>query len=134
LAAVPLAARREDIEAIAIAQARILGAPPDEQRGAVATAVRVLEHPLFDAARAALARGRCRREAPVTLSLDDGTLVEGVVDLAFEHDGHWVVVDYKTDRELSAAGEERYRRQVRLYARAIERALAVPTRGVLFRL
>ena len=33
------------------------------------------------------ARGACRRETPVTCTLPDGTLVEGVVDLAFEEHG-----------------------------------------------
>ena len=33
--------------------------------------------------------------------------------------GRWHVVDFKTDRELGADGEERYRRQVALYAAAI---------------
>jgi ATP-dependent exoDNAse (exonuclease V) beta subunit len=73
-------------------------------------------------ARAAEARGRCRRETPITRKLADGTLVEGVVDLAFEENGTWIVVDYKTDRELRAAGIEQYRRQVALYAEAIRRS------------
>ena len=76
------------------------------------------------------ARGACRRETPVTLTLDDGTLVEGVVDLAFEEDGVWTVVDYKTDREIATAGEEQYRRQLALYASAIARATGAPAVGV----
>ena len=34
--------------------------------------------------------------------MPDGTLVEGIVDLAFEEAGEWTVVDYKTDREIAA--------------------------------
>ena len=49
-------------------------------------------------------------------------MLEGIVDLAFEQDGAWTVVDYKTDREIAALGEERYRRQVALYASAIAQA------------
>ena len=56
----------------------------------------------------------------------DGTLVEGIVDLAFEEAGAWTVVDYKTDREIAAAGEDRYRRQVALYASAIAQATGHP--------
>jgi ATP-dependent exoDNAse (exonuclease V) beta subunit len=82
-------------------------------------------------ARAADARGACRRETPVTLTLPDGRLIEGIVDLAFEEGGEWTVVDYKTDREIAAAGEDRYRRQVALYASAIAQATGQPTRGVL---
>ena len=36
----------------------------------------------------------------------DGTMIEGVLDLAFEENGSMVVVDFKTDHEL-AAGEDR---------------------------
>jgi ATP-dependent helicase/nuclease subunit A len=63
--------------------------------------------------------------------LPDGTLVEGVVDLAFEDAGRWVVVDYKTDRELAALGEDRYRLQVAIYASAIAQATGAPCDGVL---
>ena len=76
----------------------------------------------------------CRRETPLTLSLADGTLVEGVVDLAFEENGAWTIVDYKTDRELAAAGEDRYRRQVALYASAVAQATGKPATGVLIRI
>ena len=66
----------------------------------------------------------------MTLTLADGTLVEGVVDLAFEEDGRWVAVDYKTDRELAGA-EEHYRRQVAMYAAALEAATGMPAVPVL---
>ena len=89
---------------------------------------------MLDRARAAAARGACRRETPVACTLADGTLVEGVVDLAFEEEGKWIVVDYKTDREIGAAGEERYRRQVALYASAIQKATGQPAHGMLIRI
>ena len=95
---------------------------------------RVLAHDLLARARSADERGACRRETPVTLTLDDGTLVEGIVDLAFEEDGVWTVVDYKTDRDIATAGEEQYRRQLALYAAAIERATGAPAVGVLVRI
>ena len=60
-------------------------------------------------------------------------MVEGIVDLAFEEQGAWTVVDYKTDRELATLGEERYRRQVALYAQAIAQATGQPSTGVLVR-
>ena len=34
----------------------------------------------------------------------DGMMVEGIADLAFEDQGVWTVVDYKTDREIAASG------------------------------
>ena len=63
--------------------------------------------------------------------MPDGSIIEGVVDLAFEEDGRWVVVDYKTDRELVTSGESRYRRQVALYASAIAEATGQPASAVL---
>jgi len=45
-----------------------------------------------------------------------------------------VVVDYKTDREIAEKGEEQYRRQLSLYASAIERATGAPTAAILMRI
>ena len=83
------------------------------------------------AARAA-AEGRCYRETPITWRSDTGTLIEGFVDLAYAQDDGFVVVDFKTDRELEGA-LERYERQVRIYAGAVAAATGRPTRGVLMR-
>jgi ATP-dependent exoDNAse (exonuclease V) beta subunit len=93
----------------------------------------VLAHDLLIRAREADRRGACRRETPVTYTMPDGLLVEGVVDLAFEENGTWTVVDYKTDRELAGAGEETYRRQILLYASAIARATGKPSTAILVR-
>jgi ATP-dependent exoDNAse (exonuclease V) beta subunit len=106
----------------------------DDAVAAAAVVERVLAHDLLVRARRADARGACRRETAVTLTLEDGTLVEGIVDLAFEEDGRWTVVDYKTDREIATAGEEQYRRQLTLYASAIERATGQPATAVLVRI
>ena len=107
---------------------------PEENAAAVLTVERVLAHRVLVRARAAEARGACRRETPVTIVDGDGTLVEGVVDLAFEEDGVWTVVDYKTDRELRTIGEAQYRRQVGLYASAIAQATGQRATGVIIRL
>ena len=61
-----------------------------------------------------------------------GTVVDGVVDLAFREDDGWVVVDFKTDREISDRLAD-YQEQVRLYACAIARATGLPTSGILVR-
>ena len=61
-----------------------------------------------------------------------GVVIEGNVDLAFDADGHVVVIDFKTDRELEGAVET-YRRQVQIYAHAIALATGRPTRGVLMK-
>jgi ATP-dependent exoDNAse (exonuclease V) beta subunit len=133
LAQAPFDATRGDLLEQARLHTRLL-ALPDEDASAAADAVhRVLQHKLLRTARAADLRGACRRETPVTIKTDDGVLTEGVVDLAFEEEGRWTVVDYKTDREL-ALGEERYRRQLALYALAIGRATGQPVSAVLLRL
>ena len=66
------------------------------------------------------------------------TLVEGVADLVFQPDaeGPWTVLDFKTDSRPPQdpefqASQARYRRQVGLYVRAVERATGQPARGVL---
>jgi ATP-dependent exoDNAse (exonuclease V) beta subunit len=133
LAAAPLDAGADAIASIADVHGRILSAPDDEIAAAVETVRRVLDHQLLDRARAADARQACRRETPVTCLVADGTMIEGIVDLAFEENGTWTVVDYKSDRELATLGEDRYRRQVALYVSAIAQATAQPARGVLVR-
>jgi ATP-dependent helicase/nuclease subunit A len=68
------------------------------------------------------------------LTLDDGSLVDGVVDLAFMEDkcefAGWTVVDFKTDREF-ATSSDRYKVQVTAYSAAIQAATRLPSRGVL---
>jgi hypothetical protein len=54
-------------------------------------------------AREAWRDGRCRRETSVACRQPDGSLVEGVLDLAFEEAGGWTVVDFKTDAEMAAS-------------------------------
>ena len=90
----------------------------------------MLTHALLDKAREAAKRGECRRETPATWRDEEGTLVEGVVDLAFREGGAWTVVDFKTDRELEG-GVDVYREQVALYAKVVAEATGETARGVL---
>jgi ATP-dependent exoDNAse (exonuclease V) beta subunit len=64
----------------------------------------------------------------------DGTLVEGFVDLAFEEDGRWTVLDFKTDRVWDGAAEAGYRRQVAVYGEAVARATESDVAAILVRL
>ena len=68
------------------------------------------------------------------LLIDDGSLVGGVVDLAFREETldfvGWTVVDFKTDREFDGS-PDRYLGQVRLYSLAVCEATKLPARGVL---
>ena len=129
LATVPFEADAPAVTRAAATQGRILNATDEEVRAAAQVVVKVLAHDLMERARAARS---VRREAPVTWLHTDGTLIEGVLDLAFDEAGQTIVVDFKTDAEL-AAGETRYRAQLQQYVTAVARATGRPASGVLFR-
>jgi ATP-dependent exoDNAse (exonuclease V) beta subunit len=132
LASVPLDADAPRIRQVVELEARILGASDEEAKAAAKVVRGVLEHPVLQRSRRAVERGECRRETPVTRRLD-GTLVEGVVDLAFRENGAWTVVDFKTDREMDA-GLDIYRRQVGLYAAIVAEATEEAATAVLMRI
>jgi len=132
MASIPLDVRPDGVAEIARLQARVLGADDEEEKACVVIVSMWLEHTLWSRAQAAAARGELKREAPITMREADGTIVDGVVDLAFREDGVWTVVDFKTDQEL----ETRlgiYRRQVDLYAKMIARATKEPATPILLR-
>jgi ATP-dependent exoDNAse (exonuclease V) beta subunit len=89
-----------------------------------------LRHPLLQRAAQAAARAELRREVALQLCLPDGLLAEGVADLAFREASRWIVVDFKTDREL-AERSAAYEHQVRLYAAAIARATHEASEAIL---
>ena len=65
------------------------------------------------------------REVPLLLPWD-GQVMEGVIDLVYEHDGLLYLADYKTDRiarEDLTQGAERYRQQAHIYSRAVRQSL-----------
>lgn len=129
LATVPLDATPDLVRRVAGTHARILLATADEVAAAAHTVSAVLAHDLMSRARAA---GRVRRETPVSWLQKDGSLTEGVLDLAFVEAGGTTVVDFKTDHEL-AAGESRYRAQLQQYVNAVRAATGQPAHGVLFK-
>jgi ATP-dependent helicase/nuclease subunit A len=131
-----LDADHDGVSQIASLQGRILGSSEEEVVAAVKTVQGALNHPLVQKAAAAARSGKCRREEPVALKLDDGSIVEGIVDLAFQEEGSngsWTVIDYKTDFEVKGRLSE-YQNQVSLYARAIARATNRPAKGILLRI
>jgi len=112
------------VDAIARAQARRFRVREDEIEWAVQAVACALNLPVFQAAAAAV---RCHREYPLTLRLEDGRIIEGVIDLAFT-DGHrWTIVDFKT----GPADDHRYRRQLGLYASALNQFTGKPVEAVL---
>jgi ATP-dependent exoDNAse (exonuclease V) beta subunit len=133
LADMPLASSAGvNVTRLAAAHGRVLDADPTEVAAAEDAVRRVFAHPMLRAAARAATEGRCYRETPITWRSDTGTLIEGFVDLAYAEDDGFVVVDFKTDRELEGA-LERYERQLRIYAGAVAAATGRPTRGVLMR-
>ena len=71
-----------------------------------------------------------RREWAFNLVMDErGTLLQGVIDCAFQEDGAWVLVDYKTDRiEDEDAFLQRYQLQMDWYAKALQRITGLPVK------
>ncbi len=129
LATVPLDAGATTLADIAKVQGRIVGAEDDEVAAARDAASAALAHPLLARARAST---RVERETPMILKEADGSLLEGVVDLAFREASGWTVVDFKTDVELGPR-KEAYARQLDAYCRAITAATGEPAEGALLR-
>ena len=129
LATVPLDATDDQIARTAATQGRIINASAEEVGAAAVVVSAVMRHALMTRARASAA---VKRETPVAWVQHDGTLIEGVLDLAFDEGDATVVVDFKTDYEL-AAGETRYRAQLQQYVHAVTRATGRAASGVLFR-
>jgi ATP-dependent exoDNAse (exonuclease V) beta subunit len=108
--------------------ARTLGATAEEIEAAHSSAAAALAHPLLGRARAATRR---HREYPVSLAVEGGRLMEGVIDLAFVENASWIVVDFKTDSDIRSHRAQ-YERQVQWYAYALAGLTGIPARGVLF--
>jgi hypothetical protein len=123
LATSPLDADAAAVRVLATSHARLLDATAAECDAAITAVVIALAHPLMR--RAAAAR-ELRREVPIVLRRDPGTVIEGIVDLAFADDAGWTVVDFKTD-----ASTAQYEAQVVLYADAIGKATKLPCAAAL---
>jgi ATP-dependent exoDNAse (exonuclease V) beta subunit len=132
LASVPLDGDRSVIQRLATIHGRVLGAAAEEIYSASETVHTALAHPLLDQARDAAQQGRCRREVPIAWRDNNGLLVEGAVDLAFEQADGWTVIDFKTDEEFRG-NEPAYRRQVGIYAAAIQAANGARVSALLMR-
>jgi len=137
LATLPLDASPSEVKDLAALHARLFAAPDDERDAAAGIAIKLLKHPRLVAARAAEAAGRrVWREAPVSLRIQNDqaspAIVDGQVDLAYESDDGWVIVDFKTDIEIASA-QDAYQQQVALYVEAVQRATGQKASGVLLR-
>ena len=112
-----LDADRAALKGLAEVHGRLLGATPEEIEHAAGAAFGALRHALIGRARKAQ---RVHREFPILLKLDHTRVLEGVIDLVFEGQGRWHIVDFKTDADV-AGNRARYERQVRWYALAVSR-------------
>lgn len=82
-----------------------------------------------DLGKRLLASSNVHREWSFNLRLAGDTLLQGVIDCAFQEDGGWVLLDYKTDRiGDEAAFIQRYQMQLAWYALALERITGQPVR------
>jgi ATP-dependent exoDNAse (exonuclease V) beta subunit len=155
LATLPLDGDRSEVSELAAMHAKLFGATDEERDAAAAIGVKLLAHPRLGEARAAqLAGRRVWREMPVTLRVPSTThqtatqsdsslradapmesavhIVDGQIDLAYESESGWVVVDFKTDIEMVNA-QDTYKQQVGLYCEAVTRATGKLATGVLLR-
>ncbi len=135
LAAVDLDANEADVRAIAKVCGRAMDASEIEVERAASRVLGALAHPVLAKARGVDPTSR-RRECDLTLLVDDGTLVEGSLDLAFrdasDEAALWTVVEFKTDLDAVSSGvAQQYLRQLTLYVRAVARATGESARGVL---
>jgi ATP-dependent helicase/nuclease subunit A len=128
MATVEFNAKRDRVQAHVDIYARLLGATEGERIAALEVVIAALGHPLLS--RAAAARAPCLRESPIAMRLEDGSVIEGVPDLAFEEADGWTVIDFKTDANITGR-EVPYRKQVALYAQAITAATKKQTTGCL---
>lgn len=72
----------------------------------------------------------CEASRLIGASTDEPIMLQGIIDCCFIEDGRWVLVDHKTTRVDGAHSPrtvaERYRRQIELYAEALERLTGIP--------
>jgi len=99
--------------------------------GIIETGRKTLSHPLLERVRQAK---RFFREVPFSVSLKD-KIMEGKIDLLYQEDGGWVIVDYKTDEVSGNTLNERfeaYREQGIWYARAVKKVTGGVVKKVIF--
>ena len=67
-------------------------------------------------------------EIPEQADNRETIVVQGVMDAIFLENGAWILVDYKTDRFFPKTVMEMYRRQLTIYAHALESMTGLPVR------
>lgn len=126
LAQIPLDADCPRVSSACDVLSRIIGATAEESVFAIDAVMAALDHPRLCQARSAT---ETRREVAVSYVLEDGTLAEGIVDLAYRIETGWIVVDFKTDGIVDEGGA--YAEQLHHYVEAVRRATGGAVSGVL---
>ena len=119
-----------ELEQLAKVHGRVLGATDQEIQHAAEAVAAALKHPLLERARQSKI---CKRELPILFKLEPDRILEGVIDLAFEENGTWRVVDFKTDAEI-APNRKQYENQIRWYCFALARLNSASVEGHLLAL
>ncbi len=102
----------------------------------------VLQFFSSDLGQRLIASPRVEREKEFNLMMEANRLIssesaapimlQGVIDCCFIEDGAWVLIDHKTTRvepnRTARTVAEQYRRQLELYAEALERLTGIPVR------
>ena len=122
---VHLDAGEPEIRRLARLHGRVLGVTNPERRFAIQAVRSALDHSLLERARAARRR---HRELPFLLTVEEGKLLEGTIDLAFQEEDRWIVVDFKTDVHLKPE-DPGYRRQVQWYVYGLKQITGQPAEG-----
>ncbi len=73
--------------------------------------------------------GMKAREINSSLKSEETVLIQGIIDVYFEEEGKWILLDYKTDAVNGTDGEERlarrYRVQLDYYQKALEQLTGI---------
>lgn len=134
LATIDLDANPDGVRLLATSTGRLVGASDHEVEAAIAAVIAALKHPTIRRASASARAGGLRRETPVMVRRSDGTLLEGVVDLAFREETRefsgWTVVDFKTDKDFQLSSDQ-YASQVQLYMEAVAQVTGASVLGTI---
>lgn len=122
-----------DLHAVADLALADLGLGPTLLQPALALVRKVMASAILKRAQASPRR---LVEVPFELAMPaaDGcpSILRGVIDLAFQEGGGWVIVDYKTDGQEQAFDElvEQYRGQLQTYAQAWQTIVRQPVQEI----
>lgn len=101
------------LQRLAATHASRLSSPEEEIESAVGVVAAILEHAILKAAAGA---AMAHREYPLLFRDEHSVIVEGNIDLVYQRDAEWTIVDFKT----GSADRREYRRQVELYGKALQ--------------